>query len=147
MEGGERLVALIVASHGNFSREIVKSAEMIFGRQDNLAVVTFAPGEGPDDLKRKYETAYRQLDRGKGVLYLVDLFGGSPFNAASNLVAGKPDEDIVTGLNLPMLIECFSKRNDLPLDRLVEDICRTAAEGVRSLRKTLESTNNDEEDF
>ncbi|RYL93060.1 PTS sugar transporter subunit IIA [Sporolactobacillus sp. THM7-4] len=142
------MVALIVASHGEFSREIVKSAEMIFGKQENIATVTFTPGEGPDDLKKKYQLALQELDTDEGVLFLVDLFGGSPFNAASNVAAGKENMDVVTGMNLPMLIECFSQRRTLDLKALVEIIEKTSIEGVRSLSKTLQKTSLDsEEDF
>jgi PTS system, mannose/fructose/sorbose family, IIA component len=141
------MVALIIATHGEFSREIVRSAEMIFGKQDDVEIVTFAPGEGPDDLKKKYQAAYGRLNQEDGVLFLVDLFGGSPFNAASNFAAEKENTDVITGLNLPMLIECFSKRQSLGLRDLVEDIEKTAVEGVRSLRKTLEAADDSEEDF
>ncbi|MDD9149417.1 mannose/fructose/sorbose PTS transporter subunit IIA [Sporolactobacillus sp. CQH2019] len=137
------MVALIVATHGAFSREIVKSAEMIFGKQDNLATVEFTSNEGPDDLRKKYDQALQNLDTSDGVLFLVDLFGGSPFNAASNLVADKENMDVMTGVNLPMLIECFAQRNTLGLKRLVDTIGKTAVEGVKSLRKTLEETSED----
>lgn len=140
------MIALIIATHGNFSQEIVKSAEMIFGRQENVAVVTFSPNEGPDDLKKKYQEAAQRLNTKDGLLFMVDLFGGSPFNAASNFAAGKDHMDVITGLNLPMLIECFSKRNTESLEALVEQIAETATEGVKSLRKTLEETTNDSEE-
>jgi PTS system mannose-specific IIA component len=119
---------------------------MIFGKQDNVAAVTFSPGEGPDDLKRKYGDALSGLDIRDGLLFMVDLFGGSPFNAASNLAAGKNNMDVITGLSLPMLIECFAKRDSLDLKTLVDDIGKTAAEGVKSLRKTLEEAEKEPEE-
>jgi len=138
------MIALIVATHGEFSREIVRSAEMIFGEQQNIAAVTFKPGEGLEDLKNKYEQALKELETQDGVLFLVDLFGGSPFNAAAALISAEENMDMITGVNLPMLIECLARRGNTALEPLVDAISQTAVEGVKSLKKTLK--NNEEED-
>jgi len=141
------MIALIIATHGEFSREIVHSAEMIFGKQENVVSVTFKTGEGPDDLKQKYQQALRELDTNDGVLFMVDLFGGSPFNAAAGLAAKEENMDIITGINLPMLIECFARRTNSSLEQLVDAISKTAVEGVKSLKKTLQNAENSEEDL
>lgn len=139
------MVAIIVATHGKFSREIIKSAEMIFGPQENVTAVTFKPGEGLDNLTDKYQQALKELDTENGVLFLVDLFGGSPFNAAANLLASKENMDMVTGVNLPMLIECFAQRGGSELAALVDAISQKAVEGVKSLKKTLQSSEEEED--
>lgn len=139
------MIALVVASHGEFSREIVKSAEMILGDQENVIAVTFKPEEGLDDLAEKYQKAIKELDADDGVLFLVDLFLGSPFNAAANLISTKKHMDIVTGVNLPMLIECFVQRGNSDLETLVETISRSTVEGVKSFKKTLQTSKDEEE--
>lgn len=139
------MIAFIVASHGEFSRELVKSAEMILGDQENVITVTFMPGEGLDDLAEKYKKAIKELDADDGVLFLVDLFVGSPFNAAAGLISTKKHMDIVTGVNLPMLIEGFVQRGSSNLEALVETLSQSAVEGVKSFRKTLQTTGEEEE--
>lgn len=70
------MFAILVGTHGRFSEELVKSCEMICGEQKNVRAVTLVPGEGPDDVVKKYEAAIKELDCTDGVLFLNDLFGG-----------------------------------------------------------------------
>ncbi|MTT32551.1 PTS mannose transporter subunit IID [Terrilactibacillus sp. BCM23-1] len=140
------MIALIVATHGEFSREIVKSAEMIFGKQDNLETITFLPGEGIEELKEKYLLAMKHLDTSKGVLFMTDLFGGSPFNVAASVVLDHEEMEVITGTNLPMLVECFARRRTDDLKTLVPAISQTAIEGVKTLSGSL-SLNEEEGDL
>lgn len=102
------MFAIIVGTHGKFSEELVKTCEMICGATKNVQAVTLVPGEGPDDVVKKYEDAIAAMDTEGGVLFLNDLFGGSPYNAACRLVINNDKYGIVTGVNLPMLIEMVS---------------------------------------
>ena len=76
------MIHLIVACHGRFAEELVNSAAMVFGEAEDVHAVTFMPGEGPEDLIRKYEAIMAEAGISDDVLFLVDLFGGSPYNAA-----------------------------------------------------------------
>ncbi|MGP7816407.1 PTS sugar transporter subunit IIA [Niallia sp. 01092] len=140
------MVAFIIATHGEFSREIIKSAEMIFGKQENIAYVTFSPGEGPEDLQKKYHQALQELDSSKGTLFMVDLFGGSPYNAAALIAADKEDMDVIAGVNLPMLIEGLDKRQRNNLHDLIQAVSQTAADGVKSLKQSLAYSDASGED-
>lgn len=105
------MVGIVLASHGGFADGIFQSAEMIFGKQENLAHVILKPDEGPDDIRAKMEKAVASFDDQDQVLFLIDLWGGTPFNQANNLV--KEHEDtwaIVSGMNLPMVIEALGQR-------------------------------------
>ena len=99
------MVGIILASHGDFATGIMQSGSMIFGEQANVKAVTLQPSEGPNDLRAKMEKAIATFDNQDEVLFLVDLWGGTPFNQANGLIDGHEDKwAIVTGLNLPMLI-------------------------------------------
>ncbi len=92
------------------------------------------PNEGPDDLMEKYNQVLSNLDDGNEVLFLVDLWGGSPFNAASRIVAEHLDTmALVTGLNLPMLIEAYASRLTMNLEQIVPHLEETAKDGVKHL--------------
>ncbi len=105
------MVGIILASHGDFAKGIMQSGQMIFGEQKNVEAVTFQPNEGPDDLKAHLEEAIAKLDSDDQVLFLIDLWGGSPFNQSNGLFEQHKDKwAIVTGLNLPMLIEAYGSR-------------------------------------
>ena len=101
---------LILAGHGKLAQEIVNSANMVFGQMDQLDVVTFLPGENTETLKRKYQEIIDQCPEDEEILFLVDLFGGSPYNAAFEIVMGQKRMDVITGLSLPMLIDAAGIR-------------------------------------
>lgn len=138
------MIAVIVATHGEFARELVKSSEMIFGKQDNIGVVTFKTGEGVDDLLDKYKKLIKELDTKEGLLFMVDLFGGSPFNAASRIVAENDNMDILAGVSLPMLLEVCGYREFSKLEEVVDAGQRAAVEGVKSF-KSIINTNKEED--
>lgn len=105
------MVGIILASHGGFATGIHQSVSMIFGDEPNVKAVTLMPSEGPDDIRAKMEEAIASFDDPEQVLFLVDLWGGTPFNQANGLIAGHEDKwAIVAGLNLPMLIEAYASR-------------------------------------
>ncbi|MDN2959290.1 mannose/fructose/sorbose PTS transporter subunit IIA [Streptococcus suis] len=105
-------IGIIIASHGEFAAGIHQSGSMIFGEQEKVQVVTFMPSEGPDDLYAKLNAAVDAFDADDEVLVLADLWGGSPFNQASRVAGENPDRKfaIITGLNLPMLIQAYTER-------------------------------------
>ncbi|WP_443661769.1 mannose/fructose/sorbose PTS transporter subunit IIA [Clostridium sp.] len=138
------MIAIILGTHGKFSEEMLKSTEMILGKQENVATITYLPGEGSDDLMKKYEDEIKSLQCEAGVLFMVDLFGGSPFNAASRIVAKEENMDIVTGINIPMLLGVFSAREDLTVDKLAQIAISTGQMGMKSLKKTLKNTKENE---
>lgn len=143
------MVSIIIGTHGRFSEEILKSAEMIFGKQKQVGTATFLPGEGVEDLEKKYNDILEKLDSQNEVLFMVDLFGGSPFNAASKIAAGKENMDVITGTNLPMLLSVFENRTTKDLNGVVSSIKDDAVLGIKSLRETLagalKENDNEEE--
>jgi mannose PTS system EIIA component len=102
------LFAIIVGTHGIFSEELIKTCEMICGETTNVKAITLMPGESPDDVVEKYEAAIRGMNTSDGVIFLNDLFGGTPYNAACRVAINNEMYGIVTGVNLPMLLEMVS---------------------------------------
>ena len=125
---------IIVATHGKFSEEIVNSAAMVFGEDENTHVVTFLPGEGGDDLVAKYNAIIEKLPENEPVLFLVDLFGGSPYNAAARVAANRENTDIVTGISLPMLLEVLDAKDSADLEELAETAKEVGVMAVKSFR-------------
>ncbi|MDO1604475.1 mannose/fructose/sorbose PTS transporter subunit IIA [Lactobacillus sp. YT155] len=134
------MVGIIIASHGQFAEGIKQSGSMIFGEQEDVQTVTFMPNEGPDDLKAHLEEAVKNLSSSDQVLFLVDLWGGSPFNQSNNLFEEhKDDWAIVTGLNLPMLIEAYSARMSMDsAQEIATAIIGAGREGVKVKPETLD---------
>lgn len=126
------MVGIIIASHGEFAAGIKKSGSMIFGEQEKVEAVVFMPSEGPEDLQRKLQEAIAKVDS-EEILFLVDLWGGSPFNQANKLFEEAPEKRaIVAGLNLPMLIEAYASRFTMTTaHEIAKAITPTAIDGVK----------------
>lgn len=130
---------IIVATHGKFSEEIVNSAAMVYGEDENCHVVTFLPGEGGEHLVEKYNAIIATLPENEPVLFLVDLFGGSPYNVAARVASERGDNtDIVTGISLPMLLEVLDAKDGATLPELVETAKEVGVAAVKSFRQPPE---------
>lgn len=129
-------IAIIIATHGVAAEQLLRTTEMLIGEQENVAFIDFVPGENAETIMGKYqEKLANELAHCEQVLFLVDTWGGSPFNAANRVADGKDNMDIVTGVNVPMLVETFMARDDDPsLQELVAIALETGRTGVRALR-------------
>lgn len=128
-------IAIVIGTHGWAAEQLLKTAEMLLGEQENVGWIDFVPGENAETLIEKYTAQLSKLDTSKGVLFLVDTWGGSPFNAASRIVVDKEHYEVVAGVNIPMLVETFMARDDNPaFDELVALAVETGREGVKALK-------------
>ena len=125
------MVGIILASHGGFADGIY---------QENVAHVILKPDEGPDDVKAKMEAAIASFEDPEEVLFLVDLWGGTPFNQANNLLEAHKDKwAIVAGMNLPMVIEAYASRFSMnTAHEIAAHIIATAKDGVKVKPEELE---------
>ena len=134
------MVGIILASHGEFAKGIKQSSEMIFGPQQDVEAVVLMPSEGPDQFRAKLEEAISKLSDQEQVIILCDLWGGTPFNQSSTVIKGHEDTwAIVTGMNLPMLIEAYAQRfGSENAHEIATHICQTGAEGCKTLPESLQ---------
>lgn len=134
------MVGIILATHGKFAEGILQSGSMIFGEQENVKAITLMPSEGPDDVKAKINEAISSFDNQDEVLFLVDLWGGTPFNQANSLFEEHKDKwAVVAGLNLPMLIEAYASRLTMEsAQEIAGHIIETAKDGVKVRPEELE---------
>lgn len=141
------MVGIILASHGEFAAGIKQSGQMIFGEQEKVEAVTFMPNEGPEDLHQHLIEAIDKFDPGDEILFLIDLWGGSPFNQASSIFEEHKDKwAIVTGLNLPMLIEAYGSRLSMnSAQEIAAHLVEAGREGVKIKPEKLDDTPKTEE--
>ena len=137
------MVGIVIASHGDFANGIYQSAQMIFGEQKNVVTCTLMSNNSPEDIRKKMEAAIESFDDKDQVLFLVDLWSGTPFNQANALISGKEDKwAIVTGLNLPMLVEAYGARMTMnTAHEVAKAIVDIAREGIRIKPEKLEAKN------
>ncbi len=126
--------AILVITHGEFGIEIVKSAEMIMGPQEDVNALALRPGESVDELRQAaLQVVEHNLEKGMETIVLCDLLGGSPSNVGLYLLS-RGVKHIFTGLSLPMLIEILQfYKTEEHTESLLRDVKQTAIEGVRLL--------------
>ncbi|NLZ54475.1 MAG: PTS sugar transporter subunit IIA [Thermoanaerobacteraceae bacterium] len=118
------MVHIILASHGDAAQGILSTAELICGKQTDITVISLVPGSGPNDFYHELENSINKLNATSEVIILTDLIGGTPTNEALRLAIGGQPMEIVTGLNLPMIIEtilCRKGKNVLELAAIAEE--------------------------
>ncbi|MBD2779774.1 PTS mannose transporter subunit IIAB [Xenorhabdus sp. 42] len=132
-------IAIMIGTHGAAAEQLLRTAEMLIGEQENVSYIDFVPGENADTLFDKYNEKLTLLDTNQGVLFFVDTWGGSPFNAANRIAIDKDNYEIITGVNVPMLVEAFMCRDDDPsMAELVSVALETGREGIRALKTAPE---------
>ncbi|MBS4195782.1 PTS sugar transporter subunit IIA [Lederbergia citri] len=126
------MIGIVVIAHGGLAESIVKVVRVFAGDSPLLASVDLAPEAGPEDFFAKLTDVTKQVDIGKGVLVLVDLFGGTPGNCAMKLGVDRPDYKIVTGVNLPMLLEAvLNRENVTDVNELAQRVYQSSKEGIQ----------------
>ncbi|HOF56762.1 MAG TPA: PTS sugar transporter subunit IIA [Syntrophorhabdaceae bacterium] len=115
------MVGLVVIAHFNLAKEMVAATELIVGKQEQFESIGILPDEDIDKIKDKINEALNKADCGDGVMILTDMFGGTPSNISlSFLEEGKVE--VVTGVNLPMLIKLNTYREGKKLGELARFI-------------------------
>jgi PTS system mannose-specific IIA component len=122
------MIGLVLVAHAGLASALKASAEMIVGPIENCAVVEVAPGERADDIMARVVAAVGS-NQGGGTIIMTDLFGGTPSNMAMSFLKDGLVE-VVTGVNLPMLMEFFARRDRLGVAELAAGLQRCGREGI-----------------
>ena len=115
------MVGALVVTHGRLGQELVSAAQAIVGEISYIAAVSIGWNDDVDESKKKIEQAVAEVDQGKGVILLTDMFGGTPSNLSFPLLK-KNELDIVTGVNLPMVIKVANQSGTDSLSELVTKV-------------------------
>lgn len=143
------MVKLIVSGHGDLSLGMLDAFEMIFGKDEQVKAVPFLKGEGLPQVQEKFQAELTTLTEGDELLFLVDVFGGTPYNAAAQVTYGKGFADILTGVNLPMLLEAAAMKEAYSLKELVVYLKQSGQDGIKCFTEEIAAkvVVEDEEDL
>lgn len=109
-----RRVAGVIVTHGQLATELLAAAEMIIGAVGHIAAISIGWHDDVDVARAEIERAIARVSEGGGVLILTDMFGGTPTNIASMFFV-EGEVEVVTGVNLPMVIKLASQTDAEPL--------------------------------
>lgn len=135
---------VIVVSHGGFSKGLVESVQMLVGEQENLVAYGLYPEQTVQTLTDELEQEMKNTPEGEEVLFLTDLFHGSPFNAVVSLMRNY-DFHHITGINLPLAITILLERSCTDsVAELCKKVEKSAAETVMYVNKLFEEEEDEE---
>ena len=103
------MIGLVLVTHGNLATEFVTAMEHVVGRQERIVPICIGPEDDMEVRRAQIASAVAEVDTGRGVIILTDLFGGTPSNLAISLMEVGRIE-VIAGVNLPMLIRLASVR-------------------------------------
>ncbi|WP_440897817.1 PTS sugar transporter subunit IIA [Amphibacillus sp. Q70] len=137
-------VAVIVASHGEFAKCALESAEMIVGKQENYGVLTVGMDSSLADSEKEMANELSKLDRSAGTVILVDIFGGTPSNISGRIVLTEDNVLVISGLNMPMLIDLLSNR-ERSLTEIAQSLASTYQDGFTNITEKFNERDDDNE--
>jgi PTS system mannose-specific IIA component len=110
-------VGVVIVAHHRLGEEFLKALRLIIPDAPEFHAVAIVPGQTVEEMKEAIEDALKAADAGHGVLVLTDMFGGTPSNISLSFLDDRRVE-VVTGLNLPMLIKLATLREEKSLTDL-----------------------------
>ena len=113
------MVGVLVVTHSRLAQEFIATTELIVGEMENCIGLSLDPDLPVDDLRRQMAKAIDEVNDGDGVVMLTDMFGGTPSNLSLSFLNQKGIE-VVTGVNLPMLIKLAHARKDMKVAELAQ---------------------------
>jgi PTS system mannose-specific IIA component len=115
------MIGGVIVTHGQLANELVAAAEMIIGEITHITAVSIGWHDDVDTAREEIEGAIERVNSGDGVLLMTDMFGGTPTNIAASFLGELPVE-VVTGVNLPMVIKFATQDKEATLDDLAARI-------------------------
>ena len=111
----------VIVSHGRLANELLAAAEAVVGELNHIAAVSIGWHDDVELSKNEISRAIKKVSGGNGVLLLTDMFGGTPTNMSAMFI--KEDEvEIVTGVNLPMVVKLASQNKELSLSEMAKEV-------------------------
>lgn len=126
---GARKVAGVIVTHGHLAGELLAAAEMIVGPISFIAAVSIGWHDDVDNARSEVERAIKGVSQGAGTLLMTDMFGGTPTNIASMFLETDTVE-VVTGVNLPMIIKLASQTEQASLPDIARQLCDVGRQGI-----------------
>ena len=131
------MIGLLIITHCDLCKELLNAAEFIVGRLEAVATIPINQTSDSEEIRKMIEEKITSLDQGQGVIILTDMFGGTPSNLSLSFLK-KEMVEVLTGVNLPMVIAIAQSRMDLKLSELAEKAQEAGKMSISLAGKLLE---------
>ena len=126
----QKKIGGVIVSHGQLANELVAAAETVIGKLEHIAAVSIGWNDNVESAKEEISRAIKKVSGGGGgVLILTDMFGGTPTNISAMFIANSEIE-VVTGVNLPMVIKLASQSKEFSLSELAKEVEETGKQAI-----------------
>lgn len=122
----------VLVSHGQVANELLAAAEAVVGNLSHIAAVSIGWHDDVELAKSEIQRAIKKVSSGTGVLLLTDMFGGTPTNISAMFIK-ENEVEIVTGVNLPMVIKLASQNKEMSLTEMAKEV---EEQGKQSIYRT-----------
>ncbi|WMJ75854.1 MULTISPECIES: PTS sugar transporter subunit IIA [unclassified Sedimentibacter] len=129
------MINILIVTHGNLGKELLKSSELIIGPVENAESISFQQGDNFEELLGKVEEAVERLSVDDLIVF-TDMYGGSPFNAVSRTMKANNFYHI-TGVNFPLFIDIAVNRDTYSLEELAEKIIKNGKKSIVFVNETF----------
>lgn len=130
-------MGVVLVAHGKIGEAFLEAARQILGRVEGVATVCVRAPVAEERVLEEIEKARKEVDQGRGVLVLTDMFGGTPCNLSLTLL-GDRQVEVLTGLNLAMVLKVLASREKAPLAELAQMVRQCGVENICLGRAILE---------
>jgi PTS system mannose-specific IIA component len=141
-ESASAQTGIILVTHLDYGSALLRAAEFIVGPVQDCTCIQVDSALAVEETVNRLQEAVDLLSRGHGVLVLTDMFGGTPTNLSLSLLGSRKDVEVLTGVNLPMLLRVLGNRT-LPLPELAELALEAGCEGIIAAGKVLRSKSDE----
>lgn len=122
-------IGVVIVSHGRLANELLAAAEQVVGDLPHISSVSIGWHDNVEAAQSEIERAIKSVSQGRGVLLLTDMFGGTPTNISAMFIEADKVE-VVTGVNLPMVIKLASQKEEISLNEMAEIIKEEGKESI-----------------
>jgi len=122
------MISILIVSHGNFGKELLKSSEMIIGKIQNIECISFNLGDKFTDLCKEVEESIKKVGNNDLIVF-TDMYGGSTFNAVDKMMKSSNFYHI-SGVNLPLFMDIALNKDSYSMDEITEKIIKNGKKSI-----------------
>jgi len=130
------MIPCLVVTHGQLANELMAAAEMIVGEIEHIVPISIGWQEDVNEARDEIERVLKNLHAEGGAILMTDMFGGTPSNLAMSFLKDRKIE-VITGVNLPMIIKAASQGENEELEALADKICEKGKSNITRASRFL----------
>jgi PTS system mannose-specific IIA component len=123
------MIGFLIVTHGDLCRALLQSVAQITGPQVGIEAITIEQKDDMPTAARRIEKAFERIYGSDGAIIFTDLLGGTPSNVSLTFL-GKPNVEVISGVNMPMLLKAVTSREGALLAELASECCATGRSGI-----------------